>query len=87
VIEGVATSSAASVDPLRAVWANVLDNLFESARHASKAEETGSAKTTPKTSDAQQPSDAQQNTSDTQRTAALTLLRDDVAQFKKLHTR
>ena len=66
-------STAAVTDPNQASWIAVLDKLVESAQQASNAQSTGLATSKPKNADPQ-------------RTKALTLLRSDIAQFKKLHT-
>jgi hypothetical protein len=66
-------STAAVTDPNQASWVAVLDKLVESAQQASNAQSTGLATSKPKSADPQ-------------RTKALTLLRSDIAQFKKLHT-
>jgi len=66
-------STAAVTDPNQASWIAVLDKLVESAQQASNAQSTGLATSKPKSADPQ-------------RTKALTLLRSDIAQFKKLHT-
>jgi hypothetical protein len=72
-VPGLNANVSAIVDPQQAAWINVLDKLVESAQQASNAQTTGLATTPPKSPDSQ-------------RTKALTLLRGDVAQFKKLHT-
>jgi hypothetical protein len=72
-VAGLNANSAAVVDPKQAAWIGILDKLIESAQQASNAQATGLATSRPKTSDPQ-------------RTKALTLLREDIAQFKKLHT-
>ncbi len=64
---------SAVTDPNQASWINVLDKLVESAQQASNAQTTGLATTKPASADPQ-------------RTKALTLLRSDIAQFKKLHS-
>ena len=66
-------SAAAASDPNQASWIAVLEKLVESAQQASNAQSTGLATSKPKSADPQ-------------RTKALTLLRSDIAQFKKLHT-
>jgi hypothetical protein len=71
-ISGVNTVSSAAVDPRRAVWIDVLDKLVDSAQQASNAQQTGVATTPPAT-----PS--------SQRTKSLELLKNDIAQFKKIH--
>ena len=72
-VAGLSANVAAVTDPKQAAWINVLDKLVESAQQASNAQATGLATTAPKTSDAH-------------RTKGLTTLREDIAQFKKLHT-
>jgi hypothetical protein len=72
-IAGISAKSSATVDPRGAVWLNVLGKLVDSAQQASNAQATGLAATPPKAPGAQ-------------RTAALTVLQKDIAQFKKLHT-
>jgi hypothetical protein len=73
VIAGVSTQSSAITDPQRAVWMSVVDKLLDSAQQASNAQVTGLATTAPPTPDSA-------------RTASLTQLRKDIAQFKKLHS-
>jgi hypothetical protein len=73
VIAGLSTQSSAIADPQRAVWLSVVDKLVDSAQQASNAQVTGLAATAPATPDSA-------------RTASLTQLRKDIAQFKKLHT-
>jgi hypothetical protein len=51
---------------------SLLDKALDSAQQASNAQATGLASTAPKTAD-------------TKRNDALTLLEQDIAQFKKLH--
>ena len=75
VIAGVSTQSSAITDPQRAVWLSVVDKLVDSAQQASNAQVTGLAATAPPNSRLGANS-----------TAALTQLRKDIAQFKKLHT-
>jgi hypothetical protein len=72
-VPGLNANVSAVIDPRQAAWIDVLDKLVESAHQASNAQTTGLAATPPKTPDAQ-------------RTKALTLLQEDIAQFKKLHT-
>jgi hypothetical protein len=66
-------SNNAVTDPNQAAWITVLEKLVESAQQASNAQTTGLATKRP-------------DSADPQRTKALTLLRSDIAQFKKLHT-
>jgi hypothetical protein len=73
VIAGLSTQSSAIADPQRAVWLSVVDKLVDSAQQASNAQVTGLATNSPPTPDSA-------------RTASLTQLRKDIAQFKKLHT-
>jgi len=72
-VPGLSATSSAVVDPKRAAWMSLLDRVLDSAHQASNAQATGLATTPPKTPDKQ-------------RNDALTLLRRDIAQFKKLHT-
>jgi hypothetical protein len=73
VIAGVSAQSSAITDPQRAVWLSMVDKLVDSAQQASNAQVTGLATTAPPTPDSA-------------RTASLTQLRKDIAQFKKLHS-
>jgi hypothetical protein len=66
-------SNGAVTDPNQAAWITLLEKLAESAQQASNAQTTGLATKRP-------------DSADPQRTKALTLLRSDIAQFKKLHT-
>jgi hypothetical protein len=72
-IPGLHSRSTATSDPKGAVWAGVLDKLFDSAQQGSNAQATGQA--TPPEKSTYQP-----------RSRALTQLEKDIAQFKKLHT-
>jgi hypothetical protein len=71
-VAGLNATSSANVDPSRAGWMIVLDNLLDSANQASNAQDTGLATTTPKTPNSQ-------------RTRALAQLKADIAEFKKVH--
>ena len=71
-ISGITVTSTAVTDPQRAPWMSLLDKLLDSAQQASNAQMTGLATTAP-------------TTPDSQRTAALTQLRKDIAQFKEKH--
>jgi hypothetical protein len=73
VIAGLSAQSSAIADPQRAVWLSVVDKLVDSAQQASNAQVTGLATNAPPTPDSV-------------RTASLTQLRKDIAQFKKVHT-
>jgi phage tail protein X len=66
-------SATTVTDPNQAAWITVLEKLVESAQQASNAQTTGLATKRPESADPQ-------------RTKALTQLRTDIAQFKKLHT-
>jgi phage tail protein X len=72
-IAGTAAAASTVTNPQNAAWSGVLDTLLATAQQASTAQVTGAATTAPATPDAQ-------------RTAAITLLGTDIAQFKKLHT-
>lgn len=72
-IAGVSAQSSAVANPQSAAWMNTLANLAASAQQASNALATGSAATPAPTPDPKT-------------TAALTLLGQDIDQFKKLHT-
>jgi hypothetical protein len=66
-------ATTAVADPNQTAWIAVLEKLVESAHQASNAQTTGLATKRPESADPQ-------------RTKALTLLRSDIAQFKKLHS-
>ena len=72
-VPGLNALSSAVADPKRAAWMSLLDRVLDTAHQASNAQATGLATTPPKTSDKQ-------------RNDALTLLRQDIAQFEKRHT-
>jgi hypothetical protein len=72
-VPGLNATGSAVADPKRAAWMSLLDRVLNSAHQASNAQVTGLATTPPKTPDKQ-------------RSEALTLLRNDLAQFKKVHT-
>ena len=72
-VAGLIANTSAITDPKQAAWIAILDKLVDSAEQASNAQTTGLATTAPKSPAAS-------------RTAALTLLGNDIAQFKKLHT-
>jgi hypothetical protein len=72
-IAGTAPAPTAVVNPKTAVWSAVLDSFLTSAQQASNAQATGLATTAPATPDAR-------------RTAAITLLGTDIANFRKLHS-
>jgi|HubBroStandDraft_1064217.scaffolds.fasta_scaffold390862_2 hypothetical protein len=71
-VPGINAISTATVDPQRAAWISMMEELVASAQQASNAQQTGVATTAP-------------TTPSSQRTKALTLLKDDIAQFKKIH--
>lgn len=73
-IPGLSATGSSAADPKAAAWMSLLDRAIESAHQASNAQATGLATTAPKTPNPQ-------------RSKALALLRQDIAQFKKLHTR
>ncbi len=72
-VPGLSIAAFAPADPQTAAWMSLLDRALESAKQASNAQATGLATTAPKSPDPQ-------------RTKALALLHQDIAQFKKLHT-
>jgi hypothetical protein len=71
-IMGLTVNSRVAADPLLAVWVGIMDQLFNSAQHASNAQSTGVTTKPP-------------NPPDLQRNNALTLLQQDIAEFDKLH--
>jgi len=70
-VTGVNATTSSATNPLLTVWMSVLDKLVDSATSAANAQVTGVA--------------AKPTKPDAQRAKALTALKDDIAQFKKLH--